>query len=226
MFGRAFFMPVDDLPDPSDEPDVLDVLAADLASHGDDLRRLVHVIAATRAFALTSAHEALRDEAAAQKIEEAWAVFPVTELGPQQQIRAMQQSASVGTLRAESSNSFMAIRRFEQQFRFVEDYGIAGDAEDAQASTIPHTVERLSGNFTRRLSNASMLTAPGRIAAMSSDAETCLENCYLACLSRRPTTDEQTHFLPQLQGGLRQRSRAVEDIYWTLFNSAEFCWNH
>jgi len=228
MFGRAFIAPVDDLPDPSslDNADVLDVLATDLANHGDDLRRLIHVIVATRPFSLASTHEALDDEVSAQHVEEAWAVFPVTELGPRQMIRAMQQAAAVRTLRAENVNTYAAFRRFERQFRFVEDYGVAGDAEDAQASTIPHTVQRLSGNYTRQHSNASLLTAPGRIAALSSDDATCLENGYLACLTRRPTADEQVHFLPQLSGNLNRRSTAVEDIYWTLFNSAEFCWNH
>ena len=64
------------------------------------------------------------------------------------------------------------------------------------------------------------------LAALSADPATCLENCYLACLSRRPTADEQAHFLPQLQSRLKQRANTIEDIYWTLFNSAEFCWNH
>lgn len=228
MFGRAFIMPVDDLPDPAspDVPDVLDLLADDLASHGDDLRRLIHVIVATRPFSLASTHDAFEDEASAQLLEEAWAVFPVTELMPQQMIRSMQQAASVSTLRAEDANTFTAIRRYERRSRFVDEYGVAGDAEDAQASTIPHTIQRLSGSYTRQFSDATLLTAPGRIARMSPDAVACLENCYLACLSRRPTPEEQAHFLPQLEGSLRQRTVAVEDIYWTLFNSAEYCWNH
>lgn len=228
IFGRAFITPVDDLPDPSspDSPDVLDVLADDLAAHGDDLRRLIRVIVASRPFSLASTHDNLDDDASARVLEEAWAVFPITELGPQQMIRSMQQAASVRTLRAEDANTYAAMRRYERQSRFVDDYGIAGDAEDAQASTIPHTVQRLNGNYTRQFSDASLLTAAGRIAAMSSDAASCLENCYLACLSRRPTPDEQSHFLPQLQVNLKRRSVAVEDIYWTLFNSAEFCWNH
>ncbi len=228
MFGRAYVSPVDDLPDPPspESPDVLDLLAEDLADHDDDLRRLIHVIVATRAFSLASAHQALDESSSAAKVEEAWAVFPVSELDPQQMVRTMQQAATARTLRAEDANTFVAIRRYEHQSNFVRDYGIAGDAEDAQASTIPHTVQRLSGNDTRLFSDAGWLTAPGRIAAMSSDAESCLENCYLACLTRRPTPAEQTHFLPQLQGGLKQRAIAVEDIFWTLFNSAEFCWNH
>ena len=228
MFGRSFIRSVDDLPDPSplDKPDVLDVLAADLAEHDDDLRRLIRVIVATRAFSLASTHVGLDDEASAERLEAAWAVFPVPELGPQQMIRSMQQAAAVRTLRVESASTFAVMRRFEGRSRFVDDYGIAGDAEDAQASTIPHTVQRLDGAYTRRHSEATLLTGPGRIALMSPDATTCLENCYLACLSRRPTTAEMAHFRPQLSGRLNRRANAVEDIYWTLFNSAEFCWNH
>jgi hypothetical protein len=108
----------------------------------------------------------------------------------------------------------------------VEEYGVAGDGEEAQASTIPHTVQRLSGNDTRRFSKAGAFNAPGRIAAISPDATACLENCYLACLSRRPTPEEKRHFLPQFSGSRNRRTVAVEDVYWTLFNSAEFCWNH
>ncbi len=218
MFGRAYVSPVDDLPDPPspESPDVLDLLAEDLADHDDDLRRLIHVIAATRAFGLSSAHQALGESSSAAKVEEAWAVFPVSELDPQQMVRTMQQAATARTLRAEDANTFVAIRRYEHQSRFVRDYGIAGDADDAQASTIPHTVHRLSGNDTRLFSDAGWLTAPGRIAAMSSDAESCLENCYLACLTRRPTPEEQTHFLPQLQGGLKaprdRRGRYFLDV--------------
>jgi len=226
MFGRPLVSPVDDLPDPDDEPDILDLLAEDLAQHDDDIRRMIQVIAATEVFSCASTHPGFDDELSAGRLEEAWAVFPVSELQPHQMIRSMQQAAAVGTLRAEATNSFNAIRRIERQVRFVEDYGFAGDSEEAQAATIPHTVDRLSGNFTRQHIQATLLSAPGRIAAMSNDPERSLENCYLACLTRRPTEEERSHFLPQLGGSLNQRSRAVEDIYWTLFNSAEFCWNH
>lgn len=229
MFGRPLIVPIDDLPDPGDsstESQLLDLLADDLAQHGDDLRRMIQLIAATEAFSRASTHPQLDDELAANELEELWAVFPLTELGPQQMIRSMQQASAIRTLRAEATNNFTAMRRYERQHRFVEDYGVAADAEEAQAATIPHTVERLSGNFTRQHSKATMLTAAGRIAAMSNDLETCLDNCYLACLTRLPTAAEKEHFLPQLSGSFNQRTRAVEDIYWTLFNSAEFCWNH
>jgi hypothetical protein len=101
-----------------------------------------------------------------------------------------------------------------------------GEPEEEAASTIPQTAQRLVGRYTRELSKATPLSAPGRIA-LSGDAAACLENCYLACLTRRPTPDERAHFLAQLRpAGWNQRKQIVEDIYWTLFNSPEFCWSH
>ena len=66
MFGRTFLSPVDDLPNPpkADEPDVLDVIADDLVENGDDLRRLIHMIVASRPFNLASTHAELDDRSA------------------------------------------------------------------------------------------------------------------------------------------------------------------
>ncbi len=231
MLGRPFISPVDDLPDPgtSDDPDdfdVLDILADDLIDHGDDLRRLIHVIVKTRPFRLASTHPGLGEDETADLLEASWAVFPLTELGPHQMIRSMQQASSVSTLSPEQLTPVAAFRRWQRQSRFVNEYGVAGDAEDAQASTIPHTVQRLSGNETRQQSEATLFSAVGRISAISGTPEACLDHCYLACLTRHPSAEEKAHFLPELEGNRKVRSRACEDIYWTLFNSAEFCWNH
>lgn len=54
LFGRAWYEPVDGVPDPGDERDLLDVLGADFRAHGCDLRRMICVIAASRPFQLGS----------------------------------------------------------------------------------------------------------------------------------------------------------------------------
>jgi hypothetical protein len=62
---------------------------------------------------------------------------------------------------------------------------------------------------------------------MASTPEQCLDACYLVCLSRRPTEQEQECFLPQLADKDKRTSEGVmQDLYWTLFNSPEFSWNH
>jgi hypothetical protein len=62
---------------------------------------------------------------------------------------------------------------------------------------------------------------------MAASNHDCLEACYLVCLTRRPTEEEQNHFLAQLgQPRGSSRHQVIEDIFWTLFNSPEFSWNH
>lgn len=233
MFGRPLVSPVDDLPDPPpagrpDDTYILDLLGNDLAAHRYDLRRLIMVIAQSRPFRLSSSHPQLDEHGSAERVEEAWAVFPLSQLRPKQVIRSMQQAASVQSLRREDSSAYASIRRHERTHHFVESSGAVDLPDDDEGvSTIPQTIERLVGRSTREFSEATMLTAPGRIAAMSGSNEECLENCYLACLTRRPTSAERAHFLERFgSGGLNRRTNVVEDIYWTLFNSAEFSWNH
>lgn len=233
MFGRPLVTPVDDIPDPlppgrSDDTRVLDLLGDDFAAHGYDLRRMILLIAATRPFRLASTHPQLDDPNAADRLEKLWAVFPLTPLKPVQIIRAMQQAAAIRALRAEDTALWATTTRRDRAGDFVEQYSSAGDSEeDEAAGTLPQAVQRLSGRFTRELSRATRWSAPGRIAFVGSSGAESIDNCYLACLSRRPTPEEQEYFLKQLgDAPAKQRARIVEDIYWTLFNSAEFCWNH
>ncbi|HCK55664.1 MAG TPA: hypothetical protein DIC23_20820, partial [Planctomycetaceae bacterium] len=59
------------------------------------------------------------------------------------------------------------------------------------------------------------------------DDTLCLVTCFEVCLGRHPETAELEVLLPWLTGTrAAQREQAVEDIFWTLFNSPEFSWNH
>jgi hypothetical protein len=69
--------------------------------------------------------------------------------------------------------------------------------------------------------------ATTRIAAVAQDDAECVDACFLVCLTRRPTTEERTHFVNQLKGSSRkERLRIVEDIFWSMLNCSEFAWNH
>jgi hypothetical protein len=54
-----------------------------------------------------------------------------------------------------------------------------------------------------------------------------VEIAYLVTLTRRPTAEELDHFTKRLADREeRNRAGAMEDLYWVLFNSTEFSWNH
>lgn len=229
LFGRPYVEPVDDLPDPGDlaNPDLLDLLGADFREHGYDLRRLIQVIAASRAFRLDSAHVA-DDPNEFERLQSHWAVFPLVRLRPEQVIGSMIQAASIRTI---DQNSNLLVRgiRFIRENDFVTEYGDTGEDELAQRpGTIPQTLLRMNGKLVREMTGPTPLNSSARIAGMASTDERCLEACYLVCLTRRPTPSEREHFLAQFAAvnGTESRQQFVEDLLWTLFNSPGFAWNH
>ncbi len=246
LFGRSWIEPVDDLPDPpgeqiagpnvegakhpkalkAGEPDLLDLVGADFREHGYDLRRLIEVIVASKPFLLESKSE-IDDAQRLDRMKEHFAIFPLARLRPEQIIGALYQASSLTTV---DQNSHL-ISRFIKLTRsndFVKEYGDLGENElEDRAGTIPQALLRMNGNLINETIDAKPFTASGRISQMSPNAERTLELCYLVCLTRRPTSEESDYLLPLLKKVRpNQRGQAVEDLYWTLFNSPEFAWNH
>ena len=252
LFGRSWIEPVDDLPDPpgdviagpnvegakhpktlkAGEQDLLDVLGADFREHGYDLRRLIEVILASKPYLLESKSE-VEDSQRLDRMKEHFAIFPLTRLRPEQIIGSLLQSSSLMTI---DQNSHL-ISRFIKLTRsndFVKEYGDLGENElEDRAGTIPQALLRMNGNLINETIDAKPFTASGRIAGMAKDDRQCLELCFLVCLTRRPTEAELTDLLPLLsdkrpngKDNFVSRGNRVEDIYWILFNSPEFAWNH
>lgn len=241
LFGEAFtakhededveVRSVDDMQDP--EPltsefsgDALDILGRDFREHDYDLRRLVLAIVTSKPFRLSSTHPCKTLEEY-QLHENAWAVFPLTRLRPEQVVGSMLQAASIKTI---DRNSHLLVRtiRFFRERDFVKSYGDLGaDELQERSGTIAQALLRMNGKLSQELSDANLFSAAGRIAATASSDEDCLETLFLVCLTRRPTNSEIEALLPQLQGTKKkQRERAVEDLVWPMFNTEEFSWNH
>jgi hypothetical protein len=240
MFGRPYHEPVDDIPDPPhpDQSDILDLIGREFQSRGFRISVIVRMIAGSDVFrrSSTSTAEQPQDYAMQQK---AWAVFPLVRLRPEQIIGSLFQAAHIRTI-DHASNLFVRLQKYGHENDFLREYGdLADDEMLQQAGTVPQALLRMNGRFTRELTRPEFLTAPGQILRLSPDDQTLLENCYLACLSRLPTPDEKHYFLQSLASigdkhadGRRQtdtfenRRIFVQDLYWTLFNSPEFSWNH
>jgi len=252
LFGRSWIEPVDDLPDPpgdqipgpqvegakhpkalkAGEQDLLDVLGADFREHRYDLRRLIEVILASNPFLLESKSD-LDDGPRLEQMKEHFAIFPLTRLRPEQIIGSLLQSSSLTTI---DQNSHLISRfiKLTRSNEFVKEYGDLGENElEDRAGTIPQALLRMNGNLVRETIDATPFSASGRISGMAKEDRQCLELCFLIGLTRRPTDDEFTELLPLLsdqrpdgKDNLMSRGNRVEDIYWILFNSPEFAWNH
>jgi len=231
MFGKPWIQPVDDLPNPVesgiDSTDLLDLLGADFRLHGRDLKRLISTIAATRVFQASSQHPAFETGVRADDVDEAWAAFPVSRLRPEQVIGSMLQASSLKTSDQNSHWTQRAIRFFHE-LDFVRDFGDLGEDElTERAGTIPQALLRMNSKFAAEWSKGTIFSAAGRIAGIAPDDDVCLDLCFLVCLTRRPTSEERSVMREQIAGKKgEERTRVVEDVFWSLFNGPEFCWEH
>lgn len=231
LFGIPYYDPVDDLPAPTDlsqsPPGLLDLLGQDFRENGYDIKRLIQIIVASKPFQLSSESEF----ETAEQIDAAtynWALFPLVRLRPEQIIGAMLQASSLKTI-DQNSNLIMRGRRFFSELNFVKEYGDLGSDElNDFPGTIPQALLRMNGEFAKDNGSASPLNSVGRIASLGVSAEKRIETCYLVCLTRLPTTEERDYFLKQYQSAKNQKQRVkvTEDLYWALYNSPEFSWNH
>jgi hypothetical protein len=215
---------------------VLDILGADFRDHHCDLRRLIRVIAGSRAFRVASEGDAdlVRFEPTSAselevlgRAESNCTRFPLVRLRPEQVVGSLRQSASIQPADADSHWVFRTIR-FLQEREFVQDYGDLGEDElQDRGGTIPQRLLLLNGRRAHEAARIDPINAAGRIAAFASTDEKCVEAAYLVCLTRRPTSGESRHFIEQLRGcSTKARRRVIEDMLWSLYNSTEFSWNH
>jgi len=228
MFGRAWSEPVDDLPDPSDEQDILDILADEFAAHHDSLQFLIRTIAQSKAFRLRSDEPDATEELYNQ-MDEHWAIFPLVRLRPEQVIGSMVQAGNILTI-DQNSHLFTRFTRLINENDFLKRYGeIPEDELLQQTGTIPQALLRMNGKFTRDLTKSDLLSSVGLILSYSKTDEAVIDNSFLACLTRLPTLEERQEFLGEIAASSnneKSRQRAIEDLFWTLFNSPEFSWNH
>ena len=249
MLGKPLHEPVDDLPHPVDgEIDALNILGQEFRARGDRLSVLIRMIAMSDIFRLSSESSADNEETYAKQVQ-AWSVFPLVRLRPEQVIGSLFQAGHVRSI-DQNSNPFVRVAKFGNENDFLNEYGDLGDDELLQqVGTIPQALLRMNGRFTAEQSKVDALSAPAAILSFSPDNAAVIENCYLACLCRLPAVDERTYFLNLLESTTeaaeerrkanpeapavspdpkptRTRAQVVEDLMWTLFNSPEFSWNH
>jgi len=230
LFGRPLVEPIDSIPLNAPLPPVLELLADDFVASGFDWRRLLQVIASTRAFRLDSrAPDAPEvDEGERQQRETHWAQFPLTRLRSEQVIGGLLQSASLATLDYESSILLRAGRAIGQR-EFIERYGDEGaDEFEDRGGTIPQRLLMMNGKIVGEKTSDSLLgNAATQIAVLAPNDATAVETAFLAVFTRRPTPEEAGHFQDRLKGTTgRKRIERLGDLYWTLLNSTEFSWNH
>jgi len=224
VFGRPLVTPVDDIPLAGPFPPGLESLTDEFVRSGFDVKHLFRVITRLQVFRMSSR----ADFEVTESHEAAWAVFPLVRLRPEQVAGALNQTASLKTVNADVSY----LVRLQQQNEiddFVKRYGDTGEDEfEDRGGTVTQRLLLMNGNLLQsRITNRNGGNASARIAMITQDDEDAIRSVYLAVLTRQPSQPELLHFLKKFKDHPdNQRSRLIEDLFWTLTNSTEFSWSH
>jgi Protein of unknown function (DUF1553)/Protein of unknown function (DUF1549) len=223
MFSRPLVEPVDDIPIDAQVPAVLDVLADDFVSHGYKLKRLIRLIIESDAFR----RESRADFAVTEAHEKCWAVFPISQLRPEQVAGRLFQACSLTALDSTSS-VFTQLKVFGDTQEFLQRFGDKGEDDfEANSVTIPQRLIMMNGNLvTERTKSDLIANAATRIADMVRGEADAVEAVFLTVMNRLPSLQESETFAQFLKDKSDNRREAVSDIYWALLNSTEFSWNH
>jgi hypothetical protein len=223
LAGRPLVDPVDDLNTEGKVPAPLAVLSDDFVAHDFDLRRLIRVITASRAFRIDSA----ADFDLTPEHTRLFAAFPIQPLRPEQVAGSILQAARV-TTNDHASSSFLQFVRFQQTNDFVQRYGDPGEDEFRERGcTIPQVLLVMNGDLVVEHTKQQIFNAATRIGWQAADDRSAVEVAFLTCLTRRPGPEVSAHFEARLNGSTgEERSRRMEDLFWALINSTEFQSSH
>ncbi len=223
MISRPLVEPVDEIPIDAKVPEVLDILADDFVAHGFKIKRLIRLIIESDAFQRDS--RAVFDVTEAH--EKCWAVFPISQLRPEQVAGRLFQACSLTALDSTSS-IFAQLKVFGDTQDFLQRFGDKGEDDfEADSVTIPQRLIMMNGNVVAERTKVDLVAnAATRIADMVRGESNAVEAVFLTVVNRVPSPEESRTFTQYLKDKRSSKREAVSDIYWALLNSTEFSWNH
>jgi hypothetical protein len=238
FFGRGLVDPVDDFrsTNPPTHPDLLARLAEDFRSHNHDLRRLIHLIATSRAYQTSGrpsqnnsddrtnySHAQPRTLDAEIMLD---AISDVTGV-PEVFATAVSASAKPG---AQAPLGTRAIQLREPDMfysRFLELYGRPNRLTVPERNGRANLAEAMH-MFAGPAYNEKLSHPSGRLQQLLKTGKTnaeIIEEFYLAAFGRFPEKSESVA-VQNLIAAKRDREAALKDFVWALLCSREFAENH
>jgi WD40 repeat protein len=229
FLGRGIVDPVDDFraSNPPTNGPLLDWLAQDFVAHGYDLKHLMRTIMLSQVYRLSSLpnetnladlrnySRSYRRRLPAETLLDA--VCAVTET------REVFTGMPPESLAKQTWN-----QKLESQFMDAFGRPNASAECPCERDAKPSVVQALHMMNSTKL-QALLMDGRGRVERLAKSdlkPEQIIEELYLVSYARPPTAEEQQIAMTAFQAGDATRKTAIEDILWSLLNSAEFVFNH
>lgn len=229
FFGKGIVDPVDDfrVSNPPSNEALLDWLAKDFIAHGYDLKHLMRRIANSHVYQLSSLPNKTnegdnrnfsryyRKRLSAEVLHDA--ICEVTDTPPKF------DGLPLGAGAMETWN-----HKFENEF--LDAFGRLDPSAECpcERDRKPSMVQALhlmnSSQLNGRISNNKGFAR--QLADSKKSEKEIIEDLYLTTYSRYPTEEEIQIAEKPLRTENAKRREVVEDLLWSLINSAEFVFNH
>lgn len=212
LFGVGLIEPVDDLDSGADPMlgGLLDELAVAFRSSGYDLKFLIRVLTATRAYNLSSEAPPGADFPPPD-----FACMPVRGLSPGQLFDSLARATGVN---GEAHRA-----------RVLELFANREERPTEAQSTILQALTLMNGSFVATATGPETGDMLGAIAeAPFLDSDGRIEALFLTTLTRRPRPDEREELVRYVDRGSTPEARAaaLADVFWAILNGPEFRFNH
>ena len=224
FMGRGFVNPVDDLGphNPPSHPELLDRLTKEFQTHGYDVKHLIRLITATRAYNASSVRVK-----GAEKEEGLFNAMQLRPMSPEQLFDSL-LTATHAHEAGSGDRSDQRRENWSKQFLFAFGND-EGDEATSFQGTIPQALMMMNGELMR----AALSGKPGSFLAACIEAARhqpqpelyMVNQIYLTALSRYPTAKEAQqagHYLTAYPDTLQ----VLQDLFWALLNSNEFILIH
>jgi hypothetical protein len=222
MMGRGLVDPLDlhHVGNPASHPELLDLIANELAAHKFDMKWLLKEIALSRSYQRASA---AADESAVELPPQTYVAALEKPLSAEQLLAAMLQATGDGkplVLNLEDAKTKELVTKFEKAFANPAREPEIGFSPSVKAAlfvlndaTVLSWLKPAGGNLAERL-------------VKQADAAALADELYLSVLSRPPTDEEKKDVADYIAKRADQREKAVGNLIWSLLASNEFGINH
>lgn len=251
MMGRGIVHPLDlhTAENPPTHPELLDMLAGELAAMNYDTRRFIRELTLTRTYARSSipTPNLSTDDTA----DGTYAVAVLKPLSPEQLAWSVMQAT--GIVAATRASVHQTLFNIDSKFAQLTQIDAARQQLGLrmEETAVYAQLKANSGAFLTQFSRApgqsqdgfdasvhqalflsngqpvlSWLDGlAGRLAAIT-DGNQLIDDLYLGLLTRRPEPDERDEALRYLASKPTEKPRAIAELAWALLTSTEFRFNH
>ncbi len=226
FLGRGFVHPVDDLDkaNPPSHPELLELMARQLALHHFDLNYLIRAITATRAYQLSS-----RVANAGDDDLQRFARMPLRRMTADQLFASIVQATGFREERRPAQRGVVLPDTTSAAAEFRNRFADQSVPRTEAETSILQALALMNGKLT---SDATDLEKSETLVAVAEapflETRQRVESLFLATLSRKPAPEELAQMVEYVDrgGAASDPKKALADVFWALLNSAEFALNH